>query len=82
MVTAPDGIGAITEQTDLARVVAPWQPPWTGRTGSRGLRPGDVVIITSKVVAKAEGRVRPATQRTEAQAAETQQVVARIPGAL
>ena len=80
MVTAPDGIGAITEQTDLARVVALVAATVDWPDGSRGLRPGDVVIITSKVVAKAEGRVRPATQRTEAQAAETQQVVARIPG--
>ncbi len=80
MVTAPDGIGAITEQTDLARVVALVAATVDWPDGSLGLRPGDVVIITSKVVAKAEGRVRPATQRTEAQAAETQQVVARIPG--
>ncbi len=42
------GIGEVTPQTDLATLVA-----------DLDLRDGDVVLVTSKVVSKAEGRVRP-----------------------
>lgn len=44
--------------------------------GSTGLRDGDVVVVTSKVVAKAQGRVRPAAQRDAAIDEETVRVVA------
>jgi coenzyme F420-0:L-glutamate ligase/coenzyme F420-1:gamma-L-glutamate ligase len=60
------GIGEVTVGTDLAAVVAE-------RTR---LRDGDVVVVTSKVVSKAEGRVL-AADRQESLAAETDRVVAR-----
>jgi coenzyme F420-0:L-glutamate ligase/coenzyme F420-1:gamma-L-glutamate ligase len=44
--------------------------------GGPGLRDGDILVVTSKVVSKAEGRVIQAT-REEAIAAETARVVAR-----
>jgi len=66
-VTAPDGIGEITEGTDLAGVVLE----------ALDLLDGDIVVITSKVVSKAEGRVLPGTDRDAAITAESVRVVAR-----
>jgi coenzyme F420-0:L-glutamate ligase/coenzyme F420-1:gamma-L-glutamate ligase len=63
-VFAPDGIGEVTEGADLAALVAPY------------LSDGDVVVVTSKVVSKAEGRVRPG-DREQAVLDETVRVVAR-----
>ena len=60
-----DGIGEVTEDTDLAGLVA-----------GLGLADGDVVLVTSKVVSKAEGRVR-AGEREQAIRDETVRVVAR-----
>lgn len=44
--------------------------------GSAGVRHGDIVVITSKVVAKTEGRIIQATDRTEAIRKQTVRVVA------
>lgn len=63
-VFAPDGIGEVVEGTDLAALVAPY------------LAEGDVVVVTSKVVSKAEGRVR-VGDRDQAVLDETVRVVAR-----
>ena len=63
-VLAPDGIGEITEGTDLAALVA------------EHVRDGDVAVLTSKVVSKAEGRVS-SGDRDGAIRAETVRVVAR-----
>ncbi|MBB5074764.1 coenzyme F420-0:L-glutamate ligase [Nonomuraea endophytica] len=41
------------------------------------LRPGDIVVITSKIVSKAENRLRDAPDRTAAIEEETERVVAR-----
>ena len=60
-----EGIGEITEGTDLGAVLA----------GS-SCSDGDIVLVTSKVVSKAEGRVRPG-DRDEAIRDETVRVVAR-----
>ena len=70
------GIGDVTAGDDLAELItsaAPW------------LRDGDVLVVTSKIVSKAEGRLVevPAdgpereAARAEALAAETRRVVAR-----
>ena len=64
-VTAPDGLPEITVDSDLARII----------TAVTELADGDVVVVTSKVVSKAEGRVRPG-DRGEALAEETVRVVA------
>ena len=63
-VFAPDGVGEITEGSDLTTLVAPF------------LVDGDVLVVTSKVVSKAEGRVTQA-DREQAIRDETVRVVAR-----
>ncbi len=66
---APDGAPEIGAGDDLAAMLL-------GLLGPTGSRDGDVVVVTSKVVAKAEGRVR-AGDREDAIADETVRVVAR-----
>lgn len=44
--------------------------------GSIGVRDGDVIVITSKVVAKSQGRIRPADERSDVIESETVRVVA------
>jgi coenzyme F420-0:L-glutamate ligase / coenzyme F420-1:gamma-L-glutamate ligase len=65
-VTAVPGIGEVTPGADLAALVAE----------RAELRDGDVVVVTSKVVSKAEGRVV-RTAKEAAVRAETDRVVAR-----
>ncbi|MCW2774293.1 MAG: putative F420-dependent oxidoreductase [Nocardioides sp.] len=65
-VVAPDGAPEIQPDDDLAEVILPLVE----------LADGDIVVVTSKVVSKAEGRVRPGT-RDDALAGETVRVVAR-----
>lgn len=65
-VLAPDGVGEVRRGDDLAAILA----------GLVTLADGDVVLVTSKVVSKAEGRVVPGT-RDEALPGETARVVAR-----
>ena len=65
--SAPDGIGEIVEGSDLAGIIA----------SVTDLRDGDVVVVTSKVISKAEGRVLPGTDRDAAITAETVRIVAR-----
>ena len=68
-VWAPDGAPEIGAGDDLAAV-------FLGLVGPDGLADGDVVVVTSKVVAKAEGQVRKG-DRDRAIADETERVVAR-----
>jgi coenzyme F420-0:L-glutamate ligase/coenzyme F420-1:gamma-L-glutamate ligase len=66
-VLAPDGVPEVREGDDLAsRLLAVVD-----------LQDGDVVVVTSKVVSKAEGRVVPGTDREAALPGETLRVVAR-----
>jgi coenzyme F420-0:L-glutamate ligase/coenzyme F420-1:gamma-L-glutamate ligase len=65
-VLAPDGVPEVRPGDDLASLLLPLVD----------LADGDVVVVTSKVVSKAEGRVRPGT-REEALPGETARVVAR-----
>lgn len=65
-VVAPDGVPEVREGDDLAELLLPLVE----------LHDGDVVVVTSKVVSKAEGRVRRGS-RDEALAGETVRVVAR-----
>lgn len=66
-VHAPDGIGEIVTGSDLARLVSAHVPDLTD---------GDIVVLTSKVVSKAEGRVVHG-DRDEAIRQETVRLVAR-----
>lgn len=65
-VTAPDGIGEVAAGTDLAQLVVDHLAPVDG----------DIVVITSKIVAKAEGRLE-VGDREGAIDSETVRVVAR-----
>ncbi len=59
------GLGEVAEGDDLAALLA----------GAVDLEDGDILVVTSKVVSKAEGRVR-AAKREEALAEETDRTVA------
>ncbi|MFD6420069.1 coenzyme F420-0:L-glutamate ligase [Streptomyces sp. NPDC060194] len=67
-VWAVPGLPEIGPGDDLARVIAAAAPD---------LADGDVVLVTSKIVSKAEGRIVAADSREEAIDAETVRVVAR-----
>ena len=70
------GVPEVAAGDDLAVLVAPLLAAVTWPDGSTGLRDGDVVVVTSKVVSKAEGRVVAADSREDAITAETVRVVA------
>ncbi|MFF4902170.1 coenzyme F420-0:L-glutamate ligase [Streptomyces sp. NPDC001068] len=67
-VWAPAGLPEVQPGDDLAKLIAAAAP---------GLTDGDVVIVTSKIVSKAEGRLVEAADREAAIDAETVRVVAR-----
>jgi len=70
---APAGIGEVTAATDLAAVIG----TAIADDPSGPLRDGDIVVVTSKVVSKAEGRRRLAADRTAAILEESRGTVAR-----
>ncbi|MFG6476014.1 coenzyme F420-0:L-glutamate ligase [Microbacterium sp. P06] len=64
---ALDGIGEITPGDDLVSIIA---------AASHGqLQDGDILVVTSKIVSKAEGRIIDAEDREDAITAETVRVV-------
>jgi coenzyme F420-0:L-glutamate ligase/coenzyme F420-1:gamma-L-glutamate ligase len=67
-VFAVEGIGEIAAGDDLAAIIQ-------GAAGAE-LQDGDILAVTSKILSKAEGRMRPAADREEAITAETVRVVA------
>nr|WP_202539602.1 coenzyme F420-0:L-glutamate ligase [Streptomyces sp. SID8379] len=67
-VWAVPGIPEVREGDDLAKLIAAAEP---------GLADGDIVLVTSKIVSKAEGRLVRADDREAAIDAETVRVVAR-----
>lgn len=68
LVRAVDGIPEVRPGDDLAELIASAAPD---------LRDGDVLLVTSKIVSKAEGRIVEADSREDAIDAETVRVVAR-----
>ncbi|MCF6524012.1 coenzyme F420-0:L-glutamate ligase [Streptomyces sp. JJ36] len=72
-VWALPGLPEVRQGDDLAKLIA---DAATAR-GLPGLAPGDVLVVTSKIVSKAEGRTVPAADREAAVDAETVRVVAR-----
>ncbi len=74
-VLAPDGVGEVRRGDDLAAILVDLLVGDAG-TDRGGLLDGDVVLVTSKVVSKAEGRVV-AGGRDDALPGETARVVAR-----
>ncbi|GIG26231.1 coenzyme F420-0:L-glutamate ligase [Cellulomonas denverensis] len=65
---APSGIGEVVPGDDLAALIA--------GALDRPLIDGDILVVTSKIVSKAEGRIVAATDREDAITAETVRVVA------
>ena len=76
---APDGVPTITRGDDLAALLVPVLGRLSWPDGSTGLAEGDVVVVASKIVAKAEGRLvaaRDDAEREAVIAGETVRVVA------
>lgn len=69
---APAGIPEVSAGDDLAALIAK-----ALAASPVALEDGDILVVTSKVVSKAEGRFVAAAERAAAIAAETAQVVAR-----
>lgn len=74
-VWAPSGLGEVRPGDDLAALVGDLLTQ-DARTSGDPLAEGDVVVVTSKVVSKAEGRVVAADDREQAITDETVRVVA------
>jgi coenzyme F420-0:L-glutamate ligase/coenzyme F420-1:gamma-L-glutamate ligase len=70
---APGGIGEVAPGTDLAAVIL----PAIDADPLGPLRNGDVVVVTSKIISKAEGRTEPAARRAAMIFSETRHTVAR-----
>jgi coenzyme F420-0:L-glutamate ligase / coenzyme F420-1:gamma-L-glutamate ligase len=70
---APGGIGEVTPGADIATaILAAMDADPLGP-----FRDGDIVVVTSKIISKAEGRIEPAARRTELIRSETRRTVAR-----
>lgn len=74
------GLPEVAPGTDLAGHVAEQAAAVQWPDGNRGLAAGDVLVVASKAVAKAEGRTAPAAERDRVVAAETAEVLAEVPG--
>lgn len=70
---APAGIGEVGPRTDLAAVLA----AAVADDPAGPLADGDILVVTSKVVSKAEGRTAPAADREQLITADSVQTVAR-----
>ncbi|MDN5727022.1 MAG: coenzyme F420-0:L-glutamate ligase [Propionibacteriales bacterium] len=70
---APDGIGEVTEDTDLTgEILAAVDAAPPGP-----LVDGDILVVTSKIISKLEGRARPAAERDAWLRRETVRTLAR-----
>jgi coenzyme F420-0:L-glutamate ligase len=70
---APAGIGEVVAGTDLATLIlAATEADTLGP-----LRDGDIVVVTSKIISKAEGRIAQASRRAELITSESRRTVAR-----
>jgi coenzyme F420-0:L-glutamate ligase / coenzyme F420-1:gamma-L-glutamate ligase len=70
---APAAIGEVAAGTDLADLVV----SAVAADPQGPLRAGDVVVVTSKIISKADGLVRAASEREEVIAEQTERTVAR-----
>lgn len=67
---------SFSERDDLSAIMCEHLGQVTWPDGSTGVSDGDIVVVTSKVVAKTEGRVVQASSRDQAIADQTVRVVA------
>jgi coenzyme F420-0:L-glutamate ligase/coenzyme F420-1:gamma-L-glutamate ligase len=72
-VFAPAGIGEVGPETDLTAVLL----AAVAEDPAGPLADGDIVVVTSKIVSKAEGRTAPAAEREQVISAESVRTVAR-----
>jgi coenzyme F420-0:L-glutamate ligase/coenzyme F420-1:gamma-L-glutamate ligase len=70
---APAGVGEVVAGTDLAEAIL----AATAADPFGPLRDGDIVVVTSKIISKAQGRVAPASRRAELITSESRRTVAR-----
>lgn len=70
------GVPEVVAGDDLVALLVPLLDDLAWPDGSRGLADGDVVVVTSKVVSKAEGRTVEADDREQAITDETSRLVA------
>jgi len=70
---APAGIGEVDPETDLAAVLT----DAVAEDPDGPLAEGDILVVTSKIVSKAEGRAAPAAEWEQVISAETVRTVAR-----
>lgn len=75
-IVAVQGVGEIDESTDLVAEIAPLLGQLAWPDGTTGLTDGDIVSITSKIIAKAEGQTRQASDREQAITEQTARVIA------
>ena len=77
LVQAPGGIPVLTKGDDVAALITPALATLAWPDGTTGLAAGDVVVISSKIVSKAEGRMVAARDREDAITSQTVREVAR-----
>ncbi|MFI0432503.1 MAG: coenzyme F420-0:L-glutamate ligase [Candidatus Nanopelagicales bacterium] len=77
IVTAVPGLPEFSPGDDIAAILSPALAGVVWPDGSAGLRSGDIVAVTSKIVSKAEGRLLRDTEREAAIDAEAIAEVAR-----
>ena len=70
---APAGIGEVVAGSDLATAIL----AATEADALGPLRDGDIVVVTSKIISKAEDRIAPASRRAELITSESRRTVAR-----
>ncbi|NYI06150.1 coenzyme F420-0:L-glutamate ligase [Allostreptomyces psammosilenae] len=71
------GIGEVRPGDDLVALIADACAAPTASGGTAGLRDGDILCVTSKIVSKAEGRITRAADRQAAIDAEAVELVAQ-----
>ena len=75
-VTTIEGIGRVQPGDDIAAHIVSAASTITWPNGDVGLAEGDILVVTSKIVAKAEGRVVEAASREDVIDGETVRLVA------
>lgn len=75
-IVAVRGVGEIDASTDLVEELTPLLRQLAWPDGSIGVADGDIVSITSKIVAKSEGKTRQASDREQAITEQTARVIA------
>lgn len=73
---APDGLPRVNAQTDLVVTLIDTLARLHAPDGTQGLQDGDIVVISSKVVAKSEGRIASDSDRAQLIVEQTQDVIA------